>query len=86
MRDRRLSSDSTIVQGATSRGSVGYFGPRPPVGDAPHHYAIQVFALDRPLDILPGSDRDTLLEAMRGHVIGEGRLVGTYGQTDAPLK
>ena len=75
-----------IVQGATSRGSVGYFGPRPPVGDAPHHYHVQVFALDRPLDILPGSDRDTLLAAMRGHVIGEGRLVGTYAQTDAPLK
>lgn len=75
-----------IVQGATSRGSVGYFGPRPPVGDAPHHYHFQVFALDRPLDILPGSDRDTLLAAMRGHVIGEGRLVGTYTQTEAPLK
>jgi len=75
-----------IMQGATSRGSVGYFGPRPPVGDAPHTYHFQVFALDRRLDILPGSDRDTLLEAMRGHVIGEGRLVGTYAQTDAPLK
>ena len=75
-----------IVQGATSRGSVGYFGPRPPVGDAPHRYHLQVFALDTRLDILPGSDRDTLLAAMRGHVIGEGRLVGTYAQTDAPLK
>ena len=75
-----------IVQGATSRGSVGYYGPRPPVGDAPHHYHLQVFALDTRLDILPGSDRDTLLAAMRGHGIGEGRLVGTYAQTDAPLK
>jgi len=75
-----------VVQGANSRGSVGYFGPRPPVGDPPHRYHFQVFALDRPLDILPGSDRDTLLAAMRGHVLAEGELIGTYGQVDAPLK
>ena len=75
-----------VVQGATSRGSVGYFGPRPPVGDAPHAYHFQVFALDRPLDVLPGSDRDTLLAAMRGHVIAKGELVGRYAQTDQPLK
>lgn len=75
-----------VVQGLTSRGSVGYFGPRPPVGDPPHRYHFQVFALDRPLDILPGSDRDALIAAMRGHVLAKGELVGTYAQTDAPLK
>ncbi len=80
----RLSNG--ITQGRTSRGSVGWFGPRPPVGDAPHHYHFQVFALDIPLEVLPGSDRDTVLAAMRGHVLAKGELVGIYQQTDAPLK
>lgn len=34
------------LQGATSRGAPGYYGPRPPVGDPPHHYHFQVLALD----------------------------------------
>lgn len=75
-----------VVQGANSRGSVGYYGPRPPVGDPPHHYHFQVFALDAPLELPPGSDRDALLAAMEGHVLAKGELVGTYDQTDAPLK
>jgi Raf kinase inhibitor-like YbhB/YbcL family protein len=75
-----------LTQGRNSRGSIGYFGPRPPVGDPAHAYHFQVFALDIPLDILPGSDRDTVLAAMQGHVLAKGQLIGRYGQTDAPLK
>ncbi len=37
-------------QGVTSRGTVGYVGPRPPAGDPPHTYHVQVFALDLELD------------------------------------
>ena len=55
-----------MLQGANDRGSAGYFGPRPPEGDPPHHYHIQVFALDKPLDLPPGADRDQLLSAMQG--------------------
>lgn len=77
---------SGLTQGRTSRGSVGWFGPRPPVNDPTHHYHFQVFALDIPLDVLPGSDRDTVLAAMQGHVLAKGELVGTYQQSEAPLK
>ena len=80
----RLSNG--VTQGRTSRGSVGYFGPRPPVGDPAHHYHFQVFALDIPLDILPGANRETVLAAMQGHVLAKGGIIGTYQQTDAPLK
>ena len=80
----RLSNG--VTQGQTSRGSVGYFGPRPPVGDPAHHYHFQVFALDIPLDILPGANRETVLAAMQGHVLAKGGIIGTYQQTDAPLK
>ncbi|MEH6665579.1 MAG: YbhB/YbcL family Raf kinase inhibitor-like protein, partial [Brevundimonas sp.] len=75
-----------IRQGVTSRGSPGWMGPRPPVGDPPHPYHFQIFALDRMLDVPPGADRDRVLEAMRDHVLAEGVLVGRYQQTDAPLK
>lgn len=75
-----------VLQGANSRGSVGWTGPRPPVGDAPHRYHVQVLALDAILDVLPGSDRDTVLAAARGKVIGKATIVGTYQQTVAPLK
>jgi Raf kinase inhibitor-like YbhB/YbcL family protein len=82
----RLTDPEGVLQGRTSRGSVGYLGPRPPVGDPPHHYHFQVFALDTLLDVPPGAERDPLLAAMSGHVIASGEAVGTYQQRIAPLK
>lgn len=82
----RLTEPDGLLQGRTSRGSVGYYGPRPPVGDPAHHYHVQVLALDTILDVPPGADRDELLAAAGGHVIAKGQLVGTYRQTVAPLK
>ncbi|WP_085809995.1 YbhB/YbcL family Raf kinase inhibitor-like protein [Sphingomonas sp. TZW2008] len=69
-----------IMQGATGRGSVGWYGPRPPKGDAPHHYHFQLLALDRQLDLPLGATRDQLLSAAAGHVIATGDLVGTYSE------
>lgn len=82
----RLTDPAGLLQGRTSRGSVGYYGPRPPVGDPPHRYHVQVFALDTMLDVPPGADRDRVLAAARGHVIAKGRLVGTYQQSVKPPK
>lgn len=82
----RLTNPAGLLQGATSRGSVGYYGPRPPVGDPPHHYHFQVLALDKTLDVRPGATRDEVLKAAAGHVLAKGVVVGTYQQSDAPLK
>jgi Raf kinase inhibitor-like YbhB/YbcL family protein len=82
----RLTVPEGLMQGKTSRGSIGYLGPRPPVGDPPHHYHFQVFALDTLLDLPPGAERDQVLAAMRGHVLAKGVLVGQYQQLQAPLK
>jgi Raf kinase inhibitor-like YbhB/YbcL family protein len=82
----RLTEPEGVLQGRTSRGSVGYYGPRPPVGDPPHRYHFQVFALDAMLDVPPGASRDDLLRAMSGHVLAAGELVGTYQQTVEPPK
>ncbi|HET7811057.1 MAG TPA: YbhB/YbcL family Raf kinase inhibitor-like protein [Steroidobacteraceae bacterium] len=80
----QLSDPKGLLQGRTSKGEVGYFGPRPPVGDPPHHYHFQVFALDRELDVPPGAECDEVLHAMRGHVLAAGELVGTYQQASEP--
>ena len=80
----RLTAPEGMLQGLNSRGSMGYFGPRPPVGDPPHHYHFQVFALDTRLEVPPGAERDAVLEAMKGHVLAAGELVGTYQQSVEP--
>lgn len=68
-----------VKQGANSMGSTGYTGPKPPVQDGAHHYHFQVFALDVPsLNLLPAADRAAVLDAMRGHVLAGGEIVGTF--------
>ncbi|NYZ63242.1 YbhB/YbcL family Raf kinase inhibitor-like protein [Luteimonas sp. SJ-16] len=74
----RLTEPDGLRQGRNSRGSTGYFGPKPPPGTGVHHYHFQLFALDTTLDVLPGADRDSVLKAMQGHVIGRARVVGTF--------
>ncbi|MEN5366113.1 YbhB/YbcL family Raf kinase inhibitor-like protein [Stenotrophomonas sp. TWI273] len=82
----RLTEPAGLLQGATSRGAPGYYGPRPPVGDPPHHYHFQVLALDTTLAVDPGASRDEVLKAAQRHIRAKGSVVGTYQQTDAPLK
>jgi len=81
-----LAKPSGFVEGQNSHGALGYFGPRPPVGDPPHHYHFQVFALDAILDVPVGASRDELLKAMKGHVLAAGELVGEYQQEIAPAQ
>jgi len=82
----RLTQPEGVLQGTNTRGSPGYYGPRPPVMDPPHRYHFQVFALDTLLQVPPGADRDQLLAAMRGHVLAKGDLVGTFQQQTKPMK
>lgn len=82
----RLTDPAGVMQGRTSRGQIGYMGPRPPVGDSPHHYHFQILALDKMLDLPAGADRDEVLKASEGHVLAKGLLVGTYAQSVKPPK
>jgi Raf kinase inhibitor-like YbhB/YbcL family protein len=67
-----------VMQGKNVSGKPGYIGPKPPAGQT-HPYYFQVFALDRTLDIDPASaDRTTLINAMKGHVLASGSVVGRY--------
>jgi Raf kinase inhibitor-like YbhB/YbcL family protein len=67
---------SGASQGKNSSGAPGYYGPRPPSGT--HRYYFSVFALDRKLDLAPGATKADLVEAMEGHVLAHGVLMGVY--------
>jgi hypothetical protein len=66
------------IQGKGTSGEIGYSGPLPPRGHGVHHYHFKVYALGKALDLGPGLDKEGLLSAMKGHVLAEGELVGTY--------
>jgi hypothetical protein len=72
------ASPAGAVQGRNSWGKVGYGGPAPPRGHGVHHYHFKVYALDAPLSLAAGQERKQLLAAMKGHVVAEAELVGTY--------
>ena len=66
------------VQGKNDYGDVGWGGPQPPRGHGVHHYSFRLSALDRMLKLPPGSTLAQVEAAMKGHVLGEARLTGTY--------
>ena len=62
-------------------GTYGHYdGPFPPFNDERlHHYHFVVHALDVPSLGLEGEFKlDDVREAMEGHVLDQGELVGTY--------
>jgi len=65
------------VQGVSGFRRPIYRGPAPPRGKV-HNYHFTVYALDAELDLQPGLNKQQLLEAIKGHVIGQGQLVATY--------
>jgi len=68
------------VQGRNSFRKIGYGGPAPPRGHGTHHYHFKLYALDAALNLEPGLEKDALLAAMRGHILAEAELVGTYSR------
>ena len=54
----------------------GYGGPCPPVGT--HRYFFRLYALDIVLPDLGHPTKAQLLNAMKGHVLEEMQLIGTY--------
>lgn len=67
-----------FTQGQNTWGTVGYRGPAPPKGHGTHHYHFKLYALDSRLNLPQGVGKHELLEAISGHVLARGELVGTY--------
>ena len=66
-----------VIQGLSGFRRAGYRGPAPPAGK-PHHYTFTVYALDSELPLEQGLNRTQLMEALKGHIIGQGSLVAIY--------
>ncbi len=64
-------------QGKNDFGKLGYGGPAPPRGN-PHRYFFKLYALDSKLDLHNGASRAELLSAMKGHILADAELMGTY--------
>jgi len=83
-----IDPNRTIIEEATpSLGTLGrntggqnrYMGPCPP--DREHRYFFKLYALDSTLDLLAGSTREELLQAMEGHIVAQAELMGRYEQS-----
>ncbi len=70
--------ESGAKQGTNDFGRIGYGGPCPPGGT--HRYYFKLYALDAVLDLEPGAKKQQLLEAMEGHILAEGQLMGKYSR------
>jgi len=76
-----VPKDRTVLggarQGMNDFRRIGYGGPCPPPG-APHRYFFKLYALDSLLDLEPGLTKQKILEAMKGHILAQGQLMGKY--------
>jgi Raf kinase inhibitor-like YbhB/YbcL family protein len=67
-----------VVQGKSSIGTDAYQGPCPPPGSQPHHYVFNVYAVSKQITLPPGASADDLRGAVKGNVLAQGALTGTY--------
>ena len=64
------------LEGINDWKRTGYGGPCPPIGR--HRYFHKLYALDKVLPDLKQPTKATLEAAMKGHIIAQAELVGTY--------
>lgn len=65
------------MQVLNSFGRHHYGGPCPPAGN-PHRYFFKVYALDEELKLNLDSGKKGVEEAMEGHILAKGELIGLY--------
>ncbi len=68
------------VEGTNDFGNINYGGLCPPQGNNPHRYVFKLYALDKKIEINPGSSKKELEFAMDGHIIESTTLTGYYGR------
>ena len=69
--------EESDIEGLNDFGEIGYGGPAPP--DGRHTYIFKAYALDIiVLDLKEGFSKQELEDAMKGHILAEATLTGTY--------
>lgn len=77
-----LEGETPPRVGKNAFGNSEWLLPDPPTGDDLHDYVFQLFALDLPLTLMPGANRDELVAAMEGHVVGLAMITATYAREE----
>ena len=70
------NTDDSVTEGKNDFGEIGYGGPAPP--DGRHTYIFKLYELDTDLDLKEGFSKQELEDAMKGHILAEAKLTGTY--------
>mgnify|MGYP003322415807 FL=1 len=65
-----------VIEGKNDFGEIGYGGPAPP--DGRHTYVFKLYELDTDLDLKEGFSKQELEDAIKGHIVAEAKLTGTY--------
>lgn len=71
---------SDAVDGVNDFGQLGWGGPCPPVGDPPHEYAVQLYALDAMVGLSEGVMASELRAAIAEQTIGLSQVSVYYGR------
>ena len=69
-------SKNLIIEGKTDFDEIGYGGPAPPNGR--HTYIFKAYALDTTPELKKGYSKQELEDAMKGHILVETKLTGTF--------
>jgi Raf kinase inhibitor-like YbhB/YbcL family protein len=76
-----IFSSKLVNKGATEGkndfGNIRYNGPAPPRGKL-HRYFFKLYALGVKLKLAEGATKAQLEAAMKGHILAQGELMGTY--------
>jgi len=65
-----------VREGLNDWKSTGYGGPCPPIGR--HRYFFKLYALDTALEGLKRPTKGQVEAAMKGHILEQAELIGTY--------
>ncbi|MDD4203252.1 MAG: YbhB/YbcL family Raf kinase inhibitor-like protein [Candidatus Omnitrophica bacterium] len=74
-------NDKSIKQGVNDFNDQRYSGPWPPTGSL-HRYFFTLFALDIFINASQGLKKEQLRKKLKGHVIGETQIMGTFKRQD----
>lgn len=77
-----LEGESAPFAGKNAAGNSEWLLPKLDIGDPAHDYVFQLFAIDRPLGLMPGASADEVFAAIEGHVIGAAVLTAKYEPED----
>jgi len=73
---RKFPNGNLRREGKTDFGEIGYGGPAPPNGR--HTYIFKAYALDNDPDLKKGYSKQQLEDTMKGHILAEAKLTGTF--------